>query len=992
MFKKGMIRFRRKMAALLAAAMLVSSFPVPAQAAGNAEGASGYAAGIGEEPGVAEVIGKPVKASEPGSNDPVVGSVLRELGNGVLSNPVSSNETENWDGSYVYYGKYNGEDATKYRVLDKASEDFGVKGGSILLDCDSVLFSHKFGSSEDWSSSTLKSDINGNGFLTKQGNLSDIERQAISASTKKEKVDKDGNGDGEGDCYHNFLFSELSGEKVFILDAFEVTRPSYGYLYKTDSGNIIKMGKNTDSPYWLRSLTNLTNNTSSIGYVASDVSSSWVADTGISGNELGVRPAFNISLSSVIFSSATPSEIPSDDERVYKLTISDNDLGITAGEITYDSESGYSIPYIITDSSDTSDPTRVSVVVTDGTWTENGWSNGAELKQYSKIADVTEGTLTGTGIFVLDSTITGTWGEDYHVYILAEDINGEKETDYASAPVEITKASSVVSENDVAKYGQFKNLSVIKHSGSVGDDIQIGDKVQYSFDYQPPAGGIVSSYTVFYNKGDMKSSMVDEYGFNETVIIDGNLLFTPFDANYYGDWKAWSIAVNFAESPASIGNDNSIRFYDKAYLEGAKRYTNLGTEYCVADLSDLSFTVDKPEQANADAQGPVINTEAISINKTNVDIADDEAVNISVPITDPSGIAEWHIAVTDGKHIRIRHEFPDTYDPFSESYDAETNTGTTRAYSKSLGDYQILYILANDCAGNETAVYNSAFSGKNQSDFVADDYFSQRIVERYINNRNNGISENLISYTYSVKDKEDIGKAPVFLTDGFTKNGERFAFGENVILYTPIEGSLSKFVIGFGIGGQEGGTYVLEHNGQYEPMLFQADRFGSCFIKYITATDTAGRKSALYNSAVYNTATQAGIAEANYNSVSGANLSSMNWVVGLKDEATGILASNEEFEAGSTSMNVAEQEMSSSSESYRNITDTSVPESYGTGYTDRFFWNIELENFDHQKNNKIKVWVPVPGMKNGSRVLIRHLKHKENANDANDVEFFNPVV
>ena len=38
-------------ALLLAAAMLVSSFPVPAQAAGNAEGASGYAAGIGEEPG-----------------------------------------------------------------------------------------------------------------------------------------------------------------------------------------------------------------------------------------------------------------------------------------------------------------------------------------------------------------------------------------------------------------------------------------------------------------------------------------------------------------------------------------------------------------------------------------------------------------------------------------------------------------------------------------------------------------------------------------------------------------------------------------------------------------------------------------------------------------------------------------------------------------------------------------------------------------------------
>ena len=35
MFKKGMIRFRRKMAAVLAAAMLFSSYPVPAYAAGG---------------------------------------------------------------------------------------------------------------------------------------------------------------------------------------------------------------------------------------------------------------------------------------------------------------------------------------------------------------------------------------------------------------------------------------------------------------------------------------------------------------------------------------------------------------------------------------------------------------------------------------------------------------------------------------------------------------------------------------------------------------------------------------------------------------------------------------------------------------------------------------------------------------------------------------------------------------------------------------------
>lgn len=47
MFKKGMIRFRRKMAAVLAAAMLFSSYPVPAYAAGGPDGALEYL--VGEE-------------------------------------------------------------------------------------------------------------------------------------------------------------------------------------------------------------------------------------------------------------------------------------------------------------------------------------------------------------------------------------------------------------------------------------------------------------------------------------------------------------------------------------------------------------------------------------------------------------------------------------------------------------------------------------------------------------------------------------------------------------------------------------------------------------------------------------------------------------------------------------------------------------------------------------------------------------------------------
>ena len=51
---------------------------------------------------------------------------------GAIGNPTSG--AGGW--SYVYYGRYGGS-AMKYRVLDKASNDFG--GNTMLLDCDSTI-------------------------------------------------------------------------------------------------------------------------------------------------------------------------------------------------------------------------------------------------------------------------------------------------------------------------------------------------------------------------------------------------------------------------------------------------------------------------------------------------------------------------------------------------------------------------------------------------------------------------------------------------------------------------------------------------------------------------------------------------------------------------------------------------------------------------------------------------------------------------------------
>lgn len=112
------------------------------------------------------------------------------LGTGAIANPADGNL--GW--SYVYYGKYNGN-PVKYRVLDKNSHDFGVENGSLFLDCDSILFRAAFYSGQpvtDWRDSELRSRLNGDAFLDKDGVFTGMEKDAIGESTKASKADGDG--------------------------------------------------------------------------------------------------------------------------------------------------------------------------------------------------------------------------------------------------------------------------------------------------------------------------------------------------------------------------------------------------------------------------------------------------------------------------------------------------------------------------------------------------------------------------------------------------------------------------------------------------------------------------------------------------------------------------------------------------------------------------------------------------------------------------------
>ncbi len=334
------------------------------------------------------------------------------LGTGAITDPVAPASTSDaWRGSYVYYGKYD-DQPVKYRVLDKDSTKYGVEGGSVFLDCDSCIATTGFLGSCSWEeayqksiyAAKVKAWLNSVAFYESTEVFDVIEKNAIAS-------------------------------KILLLEADDVTRPDYGYSDSVSEGdNRIKTGNDR----WILGTEkeSYSNNFScfSYYYYVAEIVTPALAVFQSSSFDVGISPAFNLKRPSILFSSLV-SGTSGQPGAEYKLTLIDSDISI-APESAVKADAKIVIPYKITSTGTT--PNRVSVVVTDGTWTDKGWSTGAQLLQYAKL-DMDSFSMEGSGSFVPDSSkLIGKWGTDYHVYLVAEDVNGKYESDYASAPVEVT--------------------------------------------------------------------------------------------------------------------------------------------------------------------------------------------------------------------------------------------------------------------------------------------------------------------------------------------------------------------------------------------------------------------------------------------------------------------------------------------------------------------------------------------------------------------------
>lgn len=385
--------------------------------------------------------------------DTPASKTITGLGVGTIGDPIPGDQRDETTGSVgeltadrwskVYFGSK--DTPILYNVLKVGETHFtSSENPTLLLNSVDILENRQFHSEpltpgdvpdhNMWAISGIKTYLNGT-FLA--GKFTDAEIGAIAASTKSNKVDGyDGNDQWPG----NFesVFAELKGEQIFLLDEVEAANNTYGFQNLRTGAFHNTRNKELNgilSNWWTRSTPS--GSCSTIVSVSPDGGGSFEEFACRVQDDHGVSPAFNIYLSSVIFSSELSSET-----KTYKLTIADTgnrNIWIRSGkEITRDSATSITVPYTVDAGSN-----HVSLLITnlkdsenrETTWTAGaGWNAGAVMRDYQTVA-VTE----------TSGTVTFTVPEDYQpengslkFWLLAEQVNEGNATDYASAPIAVT--------------------------------------------------------------------------------------------------------------------------------------------------------------------------------------------------------------------------------------------------------------------------------------------------------------------------------------------------------------------------------------------------------------------------------------------------------------------------------------------------------------------------------------------------------------------------
>ena len=441
----------------------------------------------------------------------------------------------------IYFGTWD-EEPIKWRVLDDQTNT-GESGLFLLSDAllgtgryGDVYFDNSGNTSNAWQSSTAKTWCNnfyGSSF-------SNGEQGAVLATTKSDEALSTGG--------ISFAASEniLNGDKVFFLSAEEAENSAYGFT--DDNARIANYG-NSAGVWWLRSPYAIF--TTYAGVVFGDgpvyayvVSGVWAA-----------RPAFNLNLNAVLFTSAavdgkpagglTPISEYTGNE--WKLTLLDNSRNFAVTETTASGDPG-DILTLHYNGATTGANEYISVIIAD--------NNGAQY--YGRVAQPT--AESGTVEIKIPSDIAP---GSYTLKVFSEQYNGDRKTDYASnfTNIALTVGKQMDEQFSLTPGGRYYfDLSAMGIPGTVNDALPDNTLHYVPFTY----AGTVDAYKLTSARATTEeyaqqnkyahSLFVADYAVTHTVSWDDlNGASLIFGKNYAGggvDYtlRAPSVGSNFTGS------------------------------------------------------------------------------------------------------------------------------------------------------------------------------------------------------------------------------------------------------------------------------------------------------------------------------------------------------------------------------------------------------------------------------------------------------------
>lgn len=319
------------------------------------------------------------------------GKTILGIGVSGIGNPYGSHNgdklstTDSWKGSYVYYGKYDGE-PIKYRVLDTESRySFSTGASSMLLQTDKVVgpqvysytFAGKTTSTEQYSyaDSSLVKWMNEIGYkkmtcsITNKempyflNGFSSVELNGILASTKASKNSGDG-GSNSATGSSEYIYTPLNKDKVFALDVSEYRNTHYGYPDTAKKAKQREQDVNkTLYGYFIRSTAKNTGRTGAVGVQVKDG-----VELCFQG-PLASTPAFNLNKNNVLFTSLVSGRA-GQYGAAYKFTMLNPSMELSVGGSVDRTGNVVTVPYSV--GGDSGD--QISYLVTDKAYSASGLS------------------------------------------------------------------------------------------------------------------------------------------------------------------------------------------------------------------------------------------------------------------------------------------------------------------------------------------------------------------------------------------------------------------------------------------------------------------------------------------------------------------------------------------------------------------------------------------------------------------------------------------